>query len=961
MCHSEYEAAPKLSKNPVTQEYRHRCGWAPCGFCGDDVDQSTHQCFIQTVPEKEDRRKLLKVNASDVGDRVVVGVDPEDGKCIVEELPPLFVYADYESMTNETGLQTPILVCCESEEEEDTTVCYGLDCTDQFFDYLDERCVDEYGRDRHVIVLFHNFKGYDGMFVLKYLYDNHREVEQQITVGTKVLSLTNNLICFKDSLCFLPFPLSAFPATFGLTELKKGFFPHLFNTEANQSFVGVIPDTEYYDPDGMSHKKREEFLRWHADQVARGHRFDMRKEMEEYCISDVKLLKAGCQKFQKEFQEHAEFLPMEKCITIASACNRFWRKKLLPRNTIAIEPPRGWFGATSNTSKVAREWLAYRNRQLRQQDRQGADGIRTATNGGEVRIYTPAQSFLVGGYDEETRTIFEFNGCLWHGCRKCYPKRNRLSKLHADRTFEELWQATTAKAQILRCQGYALETMWECEWQKLKKEDESVIDFMTDYEQVPPLDPRHAFFGGRTNAVRLYHIVDPATGEKIFYIDVTSLYPWVNATAEYPVGPPQVITNPTDQNIEHYFGVALVDIIPPHELYHPVLPHRQGGKLTFPLCATCVEEEMVKPMLERSATCLHTPEERMLRGTWCTPELLKALEKGYKLVKINEIWHFQKRVKGLFKDYVNQWLKVKQESAGYPAWANTEDKKTQYCNNYREHQGIDLEADKIAKNPGRKATAKLMPNSFWGKFGENLNKPHVYAISNPADLFTLLHASIENVERIRVCTNDLLEVVTREPEENQSDNGKRNIFVAAFTTCWARLKLYEYLDQLGFQVLYFDTDSVVYTWKPGQPQIPLGDYLGEMTDELDGDAIVEFVSGGPKNYGYKTSSGKVCCKVRGFTLNVRGDRQLNFDIMKQNVLDELHRPLEQKRLTDVDNPHFFVRDPTTKRIRVIPRKKQYALVFDKRVVDPNTHQSYPYGYRQLNEADLEIAEVLLNL
>ena len=35
------------------------------------------------------------------------------------------------------------------------------------------------------------------------------------------------------------------------------------------------------------------------------------------------------------------------------------------------------------------------------------------------------------------------------------------------------------------------------------------------------------------------------------------------------------------------------------------LPHRQGGKLTFPLCAACVQEEMQKLMLQRSSICLH--------------------------------------------------------------------------------------------------------------------------------------------------------------------------------------------------------------------------------------------------------------------------------------------------------------------------------------------------------------------
>lgn len=44
-----------------------------------------------------------------------------------------------------------------------------------------------------------------------------------------------------------------------------------------------------------------------------------------------------------------------------------------------------------------------------------------------------------------------------------------------------------------------------------------------------------------------------------------------------------------------------------------------------------------------------------------------------------------------------------------------------------------------------------------------------------------------------------------------------------------------------------------------------------MTNELDeSDYIIEFVSGGTKNYGYVTKKGKVVCKVRGFSLNVRG-------------------------------------------------------------------------------------------
>jgi len=85
---------------------------------------------------------------------------------------------------------------------------------------------------------------------------------------------------------------------------------------------------------------------------------------------------------------------------------------------------------------------------------------------------------------------------------------------------------------------------------------------------------------------------------------------------------------PVDQSLGLYFGLATVDILPPAGLFHPVLPMHCGQKLTFPLCCSCVQEEQAKPMLERTHDCPHSDADRMLRGTWCTPELVKAVEKG---------------------------------------------------------------------------------------------------------------------------------------------------------------------------------------------------------------------------------------------------------------------------------------------------------------------------------------------
>ena len=95
-----------------------------------------------------------------------------------------------------------------------------------------------------------------------------------------------------------------------------------------------------------------------------------------------------------------------------------------------------------------------------------------------------------------------------------------------------------------------------------------------------------------------------------------------------------------DSDISRYFGFVKCQIVAPFGLYHPVLPCRDQAKLTFPLCPTCVAENLTKPLLQRSATCHHTREQRAMTGTWCTPEVEKALELGYEIDKIYEVWHF---------------------------------------------------------------------------------------------------------------------------------------------------------------------------------------------------------------------------------------------------------------------------------------------------------------------------------
>ena len=91
--------------------------------------------------------------------------------------------------------------------------------------------------------------------------------------------------------------------------------------------------------------------------------------------------------------------------------------------------------------------------------------------------------------------------------------------------------------------------MWECDWDREVKSNEDLKQFLASYEMFEPLNPRDAFFGGRTNALRLHHAANEDQGEQIKHVDVTSLYPWVNKTQQYPTGHPIIITNPQNQDI----------------------------------------------------------------------------------------------------------------------------------------------------------------------------------------------------------------------------------------------------------------------------------------------------------------------------------------------------------------------------------------------------------------------------
>lgn len=84
-------------------------------------------------------------------------------------------------------------------------------------------------------------------------------------------------------------------------------------------------------------------------------------------------------------------------------------------------------------------------------------------------------------------------------------------------------------------------------------------------------------------------------------------------------------------------------------------------------------------------------------------------------LQIYEVYHFTSSSSTLFQSYIDLFLKIKQESSGWPVEYRTEEEKKRYIKEYYEKEGVHLDHCSISVNPGRRSVAKLALNSFWGR------------------------------------------------------------------------------------------------------------------------------------------------------------------------------------------------------------------------------------------------------
>ena len=90
------------------------------------------------------------------------------------------------------------------------------------------------------------------------------------------------------------------------------------------------------------------------------------------------------------------------------------------------------------------------------------------------------------------------------GCPECFKDRGTVNPIN-QKTMEQLYKDTLRKVKYLKDLGFEVEQKWGCELTKELEQDEEMKQFMEDHELVDPLQPRDAFYGGRTNAAKLFH------------------------------------------------------------------------------------------------------------------------------------------------------------------------------------------------------------------------------------------------------------------------------------------------------------------------------------------------------------------------------------------------------------------------------------------------------------------------
>jgi hypothetical protein len=906
------------------KEGKHKkefCDKPYCKYCDKRRERNHMVCFVHPYKEKENKKQKNKI---------------------------LYFWDSEARVTEENGVHNFIYICLQKEDGEQQTF-WGEDCVDQFMNYL-FKTDDVDGRETQRIIIAHNFRSYDSLPILKWTYENALNPDLKfIGQSCYMLYFRAVNIMFKCSYNFITQPLAKFGQLFGLEE-SKGFFPFKFHTPETDEYVGKLPDKKHFGPENMKPEREKEFQEWYRKEKENVKcNWNLKETLKSYCNQDTKLLRLGCMEYAKISESITGMNPFKVALTCTSASALAFRKDHLKPNTIPMIHDHG-IDPSTLTSREAEQWLAYLGNKYnieiecsltgkeRKDGRYRFDGyVETEKEIKECSTKHNKKGSL-------KRYVFCYKGCSFHGCKYCKTTKQKNPYNH-----QPLWiqmELDERRKEYIERIGIRYVDIQACQWKEMVKESPEIKKFIEDKFGMiaQKLQPRKGFFGGRTNLVALWYIAK--VNERIRHFDFCSLYPFVCCYRDYPIGEPKIMRHDLKKDIKlkEIFGICLVTVLPPRKLYMPVLPIKdKNGKLCFTLCYECCNIGESSPRY-----CRHTKMERSLKQQiYATPELLLALEYGYKIVEIHEIWHWEKKSDCLFKDYILRWMKLKYCASGLPDGREI----NEYLKEIKEQTGLIIRPEELQFNPAQRVLAKNHIVNFWGKMGMKINHKQHKILKKHGEIIKFL----DDDTKIKkdVChnfKNCALVSWSQDPSLAQPIPNL-SLIVAIFTTCWARVHLYrEVFAKLNpGQILYKDTDSIVYVEKEGEPKLKTENgKLGALTNEQpETHKITRYFSGGPKTWAYEvedeTGEKKWVSKSKGIKFTKQSLDDLPIEKMWNLVIN---LDTSTQKIHDYQK---FRRDVTTGTVRQFHEEKLWKINITKRRIDHNKQFTIPFGYEGIDD------------
>nr|CAD2161064.1 unnamed protein product [Meloidogyne enterolobii] len=797
---------------------------------------------------------------------------------------------------------------------------------------------------------------FDMVLVFEKLY-NEKLNPELIMKGNKLYEMkvkkrpnSNPNVIFRDSYNLMPMALAALVPTFGLEVEDKPFFPHLANRPENYCKI-IYPTKKEYLADGMMPAKRREFDIWYEEN--KNTPFLLDEALASYCNNDVEILMSALIAFRREFFEtskrstHNGIDVLLECKTIASACMKHYRVNHLKEEHIAIVPERGYENVDNQSLLGLKffQWYAEKYNVV----------IQTAHWKGEKVV----GKYKLDGWIEEQQLGIEVNGCGWHGCQSCYPSDNML--LPNGMTAGNKRRKDKERMEFILTKVPKVDVYWQCEIENMLRRDKEMKEKFDNYLDEGPLEIRDCFFGGRTGPLKLFH--EAKEGEKISYYDVTSLYPFTNFITNYPIGHPKVHTlneevywTKSTDNI-YPFSLMKVFVIPPRKIDIPVLPVKiDEDRLLFPLCAKCVKI-FPKGGIDEEYSCTHSDRQRGWVSSCTSIELNAALDEGYIVTKLYRVLEYTKSDDELFRPYMREFLAQKIHASGFDEKIKgNKEEEEKFVKECWERFGMRIEREKMISNKGKRAIAKLAVNNLWGRFSlRNQGLSQVHITGDVAELCEYIQNRSLKLSAIDELNVDTIMIRYEKKKEWIEEHDTSNVVLSLWTTSAARLHLLKLMQKVvrtpGCSLLYTDTDSLIFAHPANNNPLELGPHLGDLTDEYPNHEILEYCSGGAKQYGLKLkrkfgegNEAEYVLKVRGMTLNfdVINNQGLRYQTFKDSVFDYVKtghlNPIH------IMYPNFLRPSIRTSSVVSQPFHKIYKPYIGKGIIRPSNFSVLNFGH-----------------